>query len=306
MLMFSVLFSASSFARAEDLSLVLSAEKNLYRQEEEIFFSLTIRNISDETSHIEIEYLQPEKNQTIFIGKGFQLTVETQEGAVEFFTNEMPPEPRPGSLDVKMEAGEKTTWKIFFPYYYYPLKLPNTFKVKARYKGFVSNEVVVAVKEPEGKIKEGNFIINPDFSEGEHQPYGWKILNEKTFWEKERGRLVFSLDEKTAYGEGVWVYSLFYAIETPVELNLDIAVKSAAPEVNVFVEGWGMAGGRRRCLERNELFVHPDNTMKDYTFKVVFNMPEVEWFRIKLFSYLRPGLVWFDSVNLALPKKGER
>jgi hypothetical protein len=295
-------FPIAALSWGEKLSLVLSADKGIYPQEEEIFFSLTFRNISEEAYCLDMEYLQPREKMNIFTGGEFRLEVESSEGKLGFFTNHMPPEPRPGRFDVHLGPGEDITWKIFFPHYYYPFEIPNTFKVKASYKDFVSNEVIVRVERSAGMTL-GRGIVNPGFSSGETFPYGWKLLNGMTSWDKEAEKLVFNLDKKTAYGEGIWVYSLFYGIESPVELILDIKVRSEAPEVIVFVEGWGLAGGRRRRLERNELFVHPVNKMEGYTFRVVFKKPEVKWFRIKLYSYLRPGRVWFDSVGIELPGK---
>jgi len=301
-LAFLFFFSIAPLSQGQKLSLLLSPEKETYPEEEEIFFSLTVRNVSEEACRLDMEYLQPREKMKIFVGGEFRLEVESSEGKLGFFTNHMPPEPRPGRLDIMLGPGEGVTWKIFFPYYYYPLEIPNTFKVKAAYKNIVSNEVIVGVKK-DGIPAPGRGIINPDFSSGKTFPYGWKLLNEMTSWDREAEKLVFNLDKKTAHGEGVWVYSVFHGVETPAELSLDIRLRSEAPEVIVFVEGWGIAGGRRRRIERNELFVHPGKEMENYTFRVLFKKPEVKWFRIKLYSYLRPGRVWFDSVNIGFPEK---
>jgi len=285
----------------ESFSLFLSAQKASYSQEEDVFLILDIENISGQTAGIDIEYLQPVENRVLFMGGSFNLSVETGEGKLGTFTNHMPPEPRPGSLKIKMEPGEKIRWKIFFPYYYYPVKTPNTFKVKAVYGDLVSNEAVVSVEAAEGKVEKGGLVVNPDFSQGSGFPCGWKLTGERTLWDKSEKLMVFHLDKAVAESEGVWVYSLLHEIKTPAELRLDAKIKSSAPEVIIFVEGWGIAGGRRRRLERNELFVHPDREMKNYTFRVIFKNPKVEWFRIKLYSYLKPGSVWFDSVDISLP-----
>ena len=282
---------------SEDFSLVLSSEKNMYTQEEEVVLVLEIKNISTKTLSVGIEYLQPIENQNIFIGGDFQLSIKSSEGPLISFTNYMPPEPRPGKRDVEIEPGEKVGWKIFFPYYYYPLKLPNQFKIQISYKNIVSNEIVVSIKETKGKTEKGIVLI-PNFTQGEGSPFGWRLVDRKVVWDKEKGELVFNLDKQTAESEGVWLYSLFHKIETPTELGLDIKVKSGAPKVIVFVEGWGIVRDRRRRLERNELFVYPNKEMKNYRFTVLFNNSKVEWFRIKLFSYLKSGEVWFDFVDM--------
>jgi hypothetical protein len=281
-----------------NLSLYLSTEKGSYYEEEEIILSLVIENVSDEDKQIEIQYLQPVENTFIFTGGTFLLTVRFNDDLVDRFTNHMPPEPKPGILPVLIKKGQKISWKVPFPYYYYPLSLPGEFRIKLQYQQYVSNEVAFDVKKSEGKKSNEAVIVNPDFSQGKDYIYGWKLHDKKTIWDREKHLLVFNLNKKTAEGEGLWVYSLFHKIEAPAELNISVRLKSNGPKVIIFVEGWGLVNGRKRRIERNECFVTSENEWQEDTFDVVFKKPEVRWVRIKLYSYLKAGTVYFESINL--------
>jgi hypothetical protein len=281
-----------------EFSLSLSIEKNSYYEEEEVILSFTIENLSGEDKQIEIEYLQPVENRFLFAGEVFHLIVNFNDRLIENFTNHMPPEPKPGIFPVSIKPREKVMWKIPFPYYYYPLPLPGQFRVKLQYQDCISNEIVFNVQKSPGKKTDGSIIKNPTFSQGLNYPYGWKIKNKTILWDKENHMLVFNLNKKTAEGEGLWIYSLFYEIHAPAEFSLSVRLKSSAPDVIIFVEGWGLVGGRRRRIERNECFGETGSEWRENTFNLVFTKQEVKWVRIKLYSYLRAGTVYFDSIYL--------
>ncbi len=288
-----------SYCDDHGLSFTLSTEKNSYYEEEEIAIKLVIENISAEDRGIEMQYLEPVERRCLFAGDFFRLIVEFRGSIIQGFTNHMPPEPKPLILPVLIKPGEKDVWEIPFTYYYYPLNLPGQFRVKLQYRGVTSNEVVFDVKESPGTPEDGSLNINPGFSQGRDYPYGWKVSDKRTVHDTENNLLVFNLDKNTAEGEGLWVYSLFFGIESPSKLRLQVNMQSFAPEVIIFVEGWGLVKGRKRLVERNECFVTSGTDWEKNSFDVIFKKPEVRWGRIKVFSYLNPGTVSFDRVSLS-------
>jgi len=280
---------------ANGLSFSLSVPKTIYYEEEEVVLNLTIENKSLEKKKIKLPYLQPKENNFLFIGKDFELCVK----GLPNFTNHIPPEPKPGFSEVILKQEEGISRKIPFTYYYYPVELPREFEVKLIHKNIFSNPVRFRILPSQGKKKQGNILINEDFSQGESYPYGWKIHNKKVVWDKEKHWLKYSLDKKTAYGEGLWVYSIFYKIKSPSSFTLKVRAKSTGAEIIVFIEGWGLVNGRKRRLERNECFLHPEgNNWQDYQLDMKFINPSVQWLRVKPYTYLKPGNVWFDIVEL--------
>ena len=146
---------------------------------------------------------------------------------------------------------------------------------------------------------EKNILLNSDFLQGDKFPSGWEIENKKVHWEKDKGYLKYSLDKATAFGEGLWVYSIFHKIKSPNSFILKVKAKSNGPEIIVFVEGWGMLKGRKRRIERNECFLHPESdAWQNYRIKLKFVNPMVEWLRVKPYIYLKPGTVYFDRIEL--------
>ena len=146
---------------------------------------------------------------------------------------------------------------------------------------------------------EKNILLNSDFLQGDKSPSGWEIENKSVYWDKNKGYLKYSLDQRTAFGEGLWVYSSFYEVKSPNSFLLKVKAKSNGPEIIVFVEGWGMLKGKKRRIERNECFLHPEtDTWQDYRLKLKFVNPMVQWLRVKPYTYLKPGIVYFDSIEL--------
>jgi len=281
----------------KNLELKLTLMKDVFFEEEEIVLNLKIKNLSNQTEEIKIQYLQPKEKNFLYIGGDWSLSVFSNDRKIENFTNHIPPEPKPGELNLSIKPDEELKILIPFPYYYYPLILPSKFKVQLKYKNFSSNEIEFTVLESKGKNKKDNLIINPDFKEGEKYPYGWKIENENIFWEN-KDFIIFSLDKKTTEGEGLWIYSIFNEIKTPSEYILSVKCKSEGPLIIVFVEGWGLVNERKRKIERNECHIFPENEWKEYFFNIKFENENVKWFRIKLYSYLKEGKVYFDKVEL--------
>jgi len=282
---------------------ILKVPEKSYFEEQEVILTLTIYNKSEKCIEIEIPYLQPEEKNFLFVGKEFTFEVIANEKKLKNFTNHMPPEPRPRIKKIKLNSGEKYTLFIPFPFYYYPIELPAEFSVTLFYNDIKSNTVKFKVLKTEGKKEGEEIIVNGDFKEGEKFPYGWKIENENVKWEKEKGVIIFNMDKNTAYGEGMWIYSIFYRITSPSKYKLYLKAKSEGAEIIVFVEGWGLVKGRKRRLERNECFAHPGkNRWKEYNFNVIFTRKEVRWMRIKIYTYLKPGKIVFDKISLVRKK----
>ena len=233
-----------NFLLSQDFSVYLSLPKKVYYEEEEVILNLSIKNLSDKSKKIQIPYLQPVEKENIFVGEDVLLEVKVNGKKLDKFTNHMVPEPKPGIKNMVVESGKEILWKIPFPYYYYPIQLPANFEVKLLWNGLSSNTVSFKVFPSKGKKEGENILINGDFSEGENFPYGWKIESKNVLWEKEKKRLKYTLDKKIAYGEGLWIYSIFYPVCAPSFYLLKVRAKSSGPEIIVFVEGWGLVRGR--------------------------------------------------------------
>ena len=297
-LVFIFLFSKNCWS---SLSLHLSAPEKNYCQEEHVILNLEIRNTSQDNEKITFPYLQPKEKNCLFIGKDFLLDIQSGNNIIENFTNHMPPEPKPGKFEVVLEPGKQFSCNVPFPYYYYGDKLPQTFAVTVKYKNLCSNTVKFSVEQTQGTQKNNNLLSNGDFSQGSNNlPYGWKKASKTVTWDKNNHLLKFSLDKPTAFGEGLWIYSIYYPIKAPCSFTLKLTARSTAPEIIVFIEGWGIVKGRKRRLERTECFAHPEKETewKQFSFPVRFDNPRVQWVRVKLYSYLKPGCVYFDKVIL--------
>lgn len=289
------------------MQLVLESPKSIYQEEETVFLNLTIINDSSEIKTYIIEFLQPRENNWMYIGNLHKLKIE---GIPEMnnFTNHMPPEPKPHSPQtnknykpVVLNSGETYRIRIPFFYDYYPVRLPATFNVSFYWLDRVSNSVVFTVLPTKGTRKGNNLIINGNFSEGEGNIlYGWRILDERTVWDSSQKFMMYSVDRKTAESEGYWAYSVFHEISSPSEYVLNVRTKTNGPIIIIFVEGWGIVGGRRRRIERNECFYHqPANqTWETQVRNIKFMNPEVKWLRLKLYVYGSPGEVWFSDLSM--------
>lgn len=292
------LFIFLSFFLKAEISIKISLPEKEFQQEQEIMIKVEILNKSKNIEKIEFQYLQPKEKNCLFVGNIFKLDVLANGEKIENFTNHMPPEPKPGMLNIEIKKGEKFSCFLPFTYYYYPVSLPAEFSVKLKYKNSVSNTLSFKVYPTKGKKEDNSIVVNGKFKEGEDFPYGWKNTFKEVKWDKKNGIISFKLNKMQAFGEGMWVYSIFSPIKTPEKYILKLEVKSENPDVIVFVEGWGIVRGRKRRLERNECFVHPDNEWKEYNFNVIFNNEKVKWFRIKLYSYLKPGKVYFKNIQI--------
>ncbi|HOK56845.1 MAG TPA: hypothetical protein PKV21_06965 [bacterium] len=281
----------------ENFEFTLSSVKNVFYEEEEVILNLKIKNLSKENEEIKVQYLQPKEKNFLFVGENWSLEVISNNKKIENFTNHIPPEPKPGELNISVKPEEILNFSIPFPYYYYPLAFPLKFKVCLKYKNFSSNEIEFVVLESKGKNLKNSLILNYDFREGEEYPYGWKIGNNNVKWEN-KDFISFSLNKETAEGEGLWIYSIFNEIKTPSQYLLSVKCKSEGPNIIIFIEGWGIVKGRKRCIERNECHIFPENKWKEYNFNIKFENENVKWFRVKLYSYLNEGKVYFDRVEL--------
>ncbi|MCX7706089.1 MAG: hypothetical protein N2115_07550 [bacterium] len=289
------------------MQLVLESPKMIYQEEETIFLNLTILNDSSEIETHVIEFLQPRENNLMYIGNLHKLKIE---GIPEMtnFTNHMPPEPKPHSPQtnknykpIVLNPGETYKIRIPFFYDYYPVKLPATFNVNFCWLNKTSNAVTFTVLPTKGTRRGDNLIINGDFSQGEDgTPYGWKVLDDRTRWDSSQKFLMYSVDRKTAETEGYWASSIFHEISSPGEYILSVRTKTSGPTIIIFVEGWGIVGGRRRRIERNECFYHQpiNQTWEKQVRKVKFTNPEVKWMRLKLYVYGSPGDVWFSDISM--------
>lgn len=292
---------------ASCLSLVLESPKSVYQEEETIFLDLTIVNDSSRSESYIVEFLQPREKNWMYIGNLHRLEID---GISEMsnFTNHMPPEPKPHSpltnknyKPVVLGQGERYRIKIPFFYQYYPVKLPKTFNVRLRWLDAISNSVSFTVLPSKGTRKGNNLIINGDFSEGEDNcPYGWMILDDRTYWDSSQKFLMYTVDKNTAETEGYWTYSVFHEIDSPSDYVLSVRTKTSGPVIIIFVEGWGVVNGRRRRIERNECFYHqPANqTWATQVRSVRFENPDVKWMRLKLYVYGVPGNVWFSDISM--------
>lgn len=295
MKIFFLLLILSKFLISE-ISFFLSLPKNIFYPEEEIKINLKIKNKGKETQEIEIQYLQPKEKNFLFVGGKYILMVLADNKYIENFTNHMPPEPKPGKLRVSLKSNEELNLLIPFPWYYYPVELPSNFKVSLKYENIVSNEIEFKIIKREWSF-DTSLIINGDFKKGENFPYGWVIENENVKWDG-KDIISFDINKATAEGEGLWVYSIFNNIE-PGEYKLFLRFKSSGPSVIIFVEGWGIVGGRKRRIERNECFAYfKDNEWNELNFNILFKNENVRWFRVKIYSYLKPGKVLFDRIEL--------
>ncbi len=295
----------TSFVSAAQL--VLERPKEIFQEEETVLLKLTILNDSEKTESYVIEFLQPREKNWMYIGNLHKLEIE---GIPEMknFTNHMPPEPKPHSPQtnknykpVVLQPGQSYEISIPFFYDYYPVKIPQRFNVRLHWLEKTSNFVSFTVLATKGEKGENNFLINGDFSQGEgNQPYGWKILDDRTFWDSSQKFLMFSIDRRTAETEGYWSYSVFHEISSPSQYILSVKTKTSGPTIIIFVEGWGIVEGRKRRIERNECFYHqPANEKWQVQVRnVKFENPEVKWIRLKLYAYGSPGNVWFSEISM--------
>lgn len=296
-----------SFACVWGMQLKLESPQESYYEEEQILLHLTILNDSFKTESYIIEFLQPRELNWMYIGGLHKLEIEgTPE--ISNFTNHMPPEPKPHSPQTNPEykpvvLKPNDIYKILIPFFYdyYPIELPAKFNVRFKWFDRFSNPVVFTVLPTKGTKKENNLIINGDFSQGEKgRPYGWKILDEKTYWDSSQCFLMYDVDRKTAENEGYWAYSVFHKINSPSEYLLSVKTKTSGPVIIIFVEGWGIVNRRMRRIERNECFYHqPANqTWKIQERNVSFKNNNVRWMRLKLYVYGAPGKVWFSNLSM--------
>ena len=294
------------------MQFVLESPQRTYQEEETVLLNLTIINDSAQVESYIIEFLQPREKNWMFIGNLHKLEIKDIP-EMKNFTNHMPPEPKPHSPQtnknykpVILNPGE--SYKILIPFFYeyYPVKLPATFNVQLKWLDAVSNPVSFTVLPTKGTKKQDNIIVNGDFSEGEGKiPYGWKILDDRTFWDSSEKFLMYNVDRPTAESEGYWAYSIFHEVSSPSDYVLSVKTKTSGPIIIIFVEGWGMVEGRRRRIERNECFYHqaPDQTWKTQIRNVTFKNPAVKWMRLKLYVYGCPGKVWFSNLSMVPVKK---
>lgn len=284
-------------AQGDNFSVVLSSGKQCYMQEEKISLRVVIKNISQTTKQLKFDYLQPIENNALFVPSDFKL--EVYKKTIHNFTNWIPPEPRPGSKVISLKPGESSAFNLPFPWYYYPVNLPAEFHLRVSYKNIKSNTLLLKIIPTAGKKEGKNILVNGDFSQGKTFPFGWVTVSKNVSWLPQQHSILFTLDKNTAETYGVWLYSIFYTIKSPSSWILSIQAKTNGQQLMVFVEGWGIVDGRKRLIEENECFFHPNGTKwEKYHSKAVFENPDVKWLRLKIFAYLIAGKVLFRKVDL--------
>ena len=116
--------------------------------------------------------------------------------------------------------------------------------------------------------------------------------------------IAFDLTKDIAETYGVAYYSDFVPVEEGAYYRVAAKVLAEAPQVIIWVKGYGeFAGGERRVIYDHQKRHYPKaaGEWEEYlteAFRPRHPGAKVRWVRIMLYAYLRPGRVLFDDVRL--------
>jgi len=176
-----------------------------------------------------------------------------------------------------------------------------------------------------------NLVTNGDFEYGEAAPAGWDpffIVHDAggrearpTFGTTDRDSCVrwapgegmngsrgvcIEMERGVAEGYGQGYFSAPIPIEPNTEYEVAVSVRSDAPNAMVFLKGYAPVQGESREVYSKHKEAHFGRYLEKgpYTFLRFRAHPRhgtyaVEYVRVWIYAYLRPGHVWFDDVSLS-------
>jgi hypothetical protein len=167
---------------------------------------------------------------------------------------------------------------------------------------------------PQPRQQPRNLVPNGTFEQGQSFPLAWdKLPSEGSVrWLASGGNpgrcIAFTLSRAIAEGPGMLYYSDFFPIENGTKYVFSVDIKSEGPVPRPFVKGYALAPdvhgviARRPYYQRQRRF---PATNKWQTYSVTFTpqvIPayrgkfDIQWARVMLYAYLKPGKIYFDNV----------
>jgi len=167
-----------------------------------------------------------------------------------------------------------------------------------------------------------NLAVNGDFEKGETAPEGWdKPDGTRVRWggglgeDGSRG-LRFDMDEETAFGYGQGHFSHPVAVDPQTEYRVSVDVRSDQPNAIVFIKGYAKVRDKVREVYSKHKEVHFDRYLggdvgsgrfvrQSFTFHPRHGAYPVEYVKVWLYGYLKPGTLDFDNVRVERVSKAE-
>ncbi|MBN2308924.1 MAG: hypothetical protein JXR94_08145 [Candidatus Hydrogenedentes bacterium] len=166
-----------------------------------------------------------------------------------------------------------------------------------------------------------NLAVNGDFEQGTSWPEGWdRPDGVRVQWgdglgvDASRG-IHTAMDRRTAETYGQGFFSKPIAVDPDTEYTIRVDVKSDAPNAIIFVKGYAKVAdtaapkGRYREVYSKHKEAHFDRYLprgqfatQEFSFAPRHGRFRVEFVRVWLYGYLKPGNLWFD--NVVVTKQG--
>jgi hypothetical protein len=173
-----------------------------------------------------------------------------------------------------------------------------------------------AVGSPVPTQQPHNLVPNGTFEQGDASPLRWdKLPSDGSIrWLSAGGNpgrcIVFNMSQAVAEGPGMLYYSDFFPVVDGKKYIFSVDIKSDGPVPRPFVKGYALAPdadgaiGKREFYRRQARFSATSEWRSysmTFTPKVIPAYKErydVQWARIMLYAYLKPGKVCFDNVSV--------
>lgn len=159
-----------------------------------------------------------------------------------------------------------------------------------------------------------NLVPNGTLEQGASSPLGWDRLpsDGSIGWLPSGGNpgrcIAFTLSQAIAEGPGMLYYSDFFPVRSGKKYIFSADIKTEGPVPRPFVKGYALAPDVRGEIAKRPFYQRQSQfpaTGEWRTYSMTFTpntIPayrgrnDIQWARVMLYGYLKPGRIYFDNV----------
>jgi len=176
--------------------------------------------------------------------------------------------------------------------------------------------ILAASVTPVPQKQPPNLVPNSSFEQGTNSPLAWDKLptDGSVRWVRSEGNpgscIIFTMSRSVAEGPGMLYYSDFFPVTSGKKYVFSVDVKTDGPVPRPFVKGYALASDVHGKIERRQFYQRQSQfsaTNEWQTFSMTFTpkvIPayrgryDIQWARVMLYAYLKPGKIYFDNVSV--------
>lgn len=175
--------------------------------------------------------------------------------------------------------------------------------------------IIAATVTPVPQKQPLNLVPNGSLEQGANSPLGWDKLptDGSVRWLRSGGNpggcILFTMSRSIAEGPGMLYYSDFFPVTSGKKYVFSVDIKTDGPVPRPFVKGYAQAPDVHGKIEPRPFYQRQSRfsaTDEWQTFTMTFTpkvIPayrgryDIQWARVMLYAYLKPGKIYFDNVS---------